>query len=368
MLKYNDINFAIMFRLFETAYAATEKEASNPSLLEQKIIDFFDFILNNLPNWILAVIIAFLAVLTAKFFKRMVENKMLLHLGGDKEQQGAITLASRTTFWGALILGLTVALSIAGLHLESLLAAVGLGVSFALKDLFTNFVAGVMILLSKQFDIGDVISVNGSIGKVEEIQSRATIIKAFNGTKIIIPNADLFTNKVTNFTANPVRRIEIPMWISYDSSMQKAAILMLNILSTHPDILKKPVPKVLVSELDDSSIVFKVRFWVSSRSNWLKTKSDIVALILMNFDKEGIEIPYPIQTVYLNNMQDKKSKDAESMSVPEQELPPVEIQAAELAGQNNTTPPQNTEKHFKTDATVAGADFMAQQQEIGTQG
>jgi small conductance mechanosensitive channel len=361
MTKKNMFSF-INKILIPIAFAqdkTTDKTTESTSLLQDKIVAFFDFILNNLPNWILAVIIAFLFILIAKFFKRMVENKMTLHIGAGKENEGAIILASRTTYWGVLILGITIALSIAGLHLETLLAAVGLGVSFALKDLFTNFVAGVMILLSRQINLGDLISVNGVAGKVEEIQSRSTIIKAYNGTKIIIPNSDLFMERVTNYTANPLRRIEIPVGISYEASMQKAATVMLNILSNHPDVLKKPSPKVLVSEMGDSTIDFKVRFWVSSRSNWLKTKSDIIALILLNFEKENIEVPYNIQTILLKNLEKKEETKSR---LDEKAPPPVEVQAAKLAEESNkpSTEAKQAEIKYKSDASVSGADFMAQ--------
>jgi len=368
--------------------------SEDPSVVEEKVFGIVDFFVTNLPNWILALIIVFLSIILAKFLRNYVENKMLEHVGGEKEQQGAISLASRTTYWGVMILGFTMGLSIAGLHVETLVAAVGLGISFALKDLFTNFVAGVMILLARQFNIGDMIKVDGTIGKVEEIQSRATILKAIDGTKVIMPNTKLFTKKVTSLTSNPVRRIEVPISIAYKSDLNKAATLALQILSNHADILKKPSPAVLLSSMSEKSMDFKVRFWVSSHSAWLKTKSDVIALIKQTFDQQGIEIPFPSTNVILKKEEKVRQEEVKAPPITEEKPEPVASQAdgaeqtpqgSEPASegtepasegtepasegaepvqkneQNPETAQPETEKTPKAaDATMPGADFMAQ--------
>jgi len=204
-----------------------------------------------------------------------------------------------------------------------------------------NFLAGGMILLSRQFTIGDFIKVNDTIGKVTEIQTRATILKGLDGTKIIVPNADLFTNQVISFTSNPFRRIEVVVGVEYDTNLQVATKTIDATLKSTKGILFEPSPAILLSspaillsEFAESSINIVVRFWVESHSAWLQTKSNVIQNIKKAFDEVGIGIPFPICTIYNANERDAEAFQSTQESkyktrYPETSTPPVKLEGGQ---------------------------------------
>lgn len=279
----------------ETAFAQTAAEQSSETLTF--IQSAIEFLWLQVPRWIAALILVLLTFVAAKMAKNIVVSKMA-EKGIEEEHQEISILAGRTTNAGVLIVGITVALKVGGIDLTTILAAVAFGIGFALRDLIMNFLAGAMILLSRQFTIGDFIKVNDTIGKVEEIQTRATILKALDGTKIIVPNADLFTNQVISYTSNAFRRIEVIVGVEYDTNLAVAMETVKRALSKTNRILLEPKPAVLFQEFGDSSINMSVRFWVESRGGWLQIRSEAIQNIKKEFDQVGIGIPFPIRTVY----------------------------------------------------------------------
>ncbi|MBI4994298.1 mechanosensitive ion channel [Candidatus Peregrinibacteria bacterium] len=266
--------------------------------LANKIAGFFDYIIGRVPSWIAGVIVFVLSIVVAKLAKSAVESRIESQI--DEEHQEVLVLAGRVTYFGTLVVGITVALKIAGIDLTTILAAVAFGIGFALQDLIMNFLSGVMILVSRQFTIGDFIKVGNTLGKVVEIQTRATILKAIDGTKVIVPNSEIFTSQVVSYTTNPMRRIAIPLYVSYDTDLGYAMKTALGVLKRHPKIMKKPSPSVLVTNYGDSSIDLSARFWVGSRDGWIKVKSEILHQMMEAFDEAGIVVPFNIMHIETN--------------------------------------------------------------------
>jgi small conductance mechanosensitive channel len=285
-----------MFKLIPLALA----QAATDTVTEetQGIAKMIEFVIRQFPLWIAAIMVFALSVVLAKVTKRWVENK-IAEKGIEEEHKGVQILAGRMASAGMLTMGITSALKIAGIDITTIIAAVAFGIGFALRDLIMNFLAGVMILVSRHFTIGDFIKVNNDIvGKIVEIQTRATVLEALDGTKVVVPNADLFTNVVTSFTSNAFRRIEILVGVDYGTDLKLAIDKCNEALKKTEGILAEPEPMVIFDEFADSSINIKVRGWVESRSGWLNTKSDLVIAIKAAFDEAGISIPWPIRTIY----------------------------------------------------------------------
>lgn len=306
----------------QIALAAKEKVAAEAGAgLEDKITDFFNFLISRIPSWIAGFLVFVLTIVVAKIAKGAVESRISSRI--DEEHQEILVLAGRVTYFGTLALGITVALKIAGIDLTTILAAVAFGIGFALKDLIMNFIAGVFILLSRQFTIGDFIKVGKTVGKVMEIQTRATILKAIDGTKVIVPNAEIFKKQVTSFTTNPTRRVVIPLYVSYDTDLTYALQVALEVLKKHPKILKKPLPSVVVKNYGDSEIELTGRFWVGSRDGWYRIKSEILHEMLEAFDEAGIVIPYNV--LHLETSQDtleewKQAQETAQKKIEEKKL------------------------------------------------
>jgi small-conductance mechanosensitive channel len=280
------------------ASALTDKSSETATASSDAVTSFLAYMWDRLDNWIAAIILVVFSVYFAKTIRKLVVNKVTEKMGDEHED--VLVLIGRATYASVLAVGTTIALKIGGIDLTAFMAAIGFGVGFALQDIIMNFIAGVLILASRQFTIGDFIEVNGTLGKVKEIQARATILQAVDGTKIIVPNADLFTNKVTSFTSNPYRRIEIVYSIDYRSDVVKAMNIMLAIVRGNPAILKKPAPSVMLGEFGASSIDFKIRFWVETKSKWFKLKSSIQLELKDALEGAGIEMPFTTYNLVLD--------------------------------------------------------------------
>ncbi len=180
----------------------------------------------------------------------------------------------------------------------AVLGAAGLAIGFALQGSLANFAGGVLILLLKPFKVGEFISASGTDGTVEKIDIFYTTIKTTDNVTIIIPNAQLSNNSVTNFSRKKTRRINIVFGVSYTDDIKKVQEILLDILHADERILKDPEPFARVSELADSSVNFNVRAWTSSDDFWA-VRFDLIETVKLRFDKEGISIPFPQMDVYV---------------------------------------------------------------------
>jgi small-conductance mechanosensitive channel len=310
-----------------TAFA--QKVAGAEVVVDQttnQITQIVTFIIGQIPLWITALIVIVASFVLARVVKSAVENKMAIE-GLEEEHKEIQIVAGRTANALVLIIGITAGLKIAGLDLTPIIAAGAFGIGFALQDLIMNFLAGVMILSARHYSIGDIIKVDGTMGKIVEIQTRATILKAFDGTKIVVPNANLFKNQVTSYTSNPFRRIELINGVAYGSDLKQVMHIVLEAVKNVKGVLIVPKPKVIFYEWGDSSINFKIWAWVDSKSAWLKTRNTILRKVNEALDKAGIEIPYPIQTIMLDKNSEKSEKELESLVTESPEVKPSPIVA-----------------------------------------
>lgn len=261
--------------------------------------------LPQLPAILLAVLVFVLFLWLAGRLSRW--SKGFLHKRG--QTKNAATVISLVARWAVIGLGLLVALSIAlpSFRARDLIQILGIGsvaIGFAFRDIFQNFLAGIIILLTNAFEIGDQIVVESEDleGTVTDIQTRATTIVTYDDREILIPNAMLFTNAVTINTSSKKLRSEQVVGISYDSDIDTAVELLLEGLSDIDGVLADPAPDVLVDELGGSSVNLKARWWTNARRmNVVKTKSDVVRSMKYTLDAHDIDIPFPIRTVYMKD-------------------------------------------------------------------
>lgn len=195
-------------------------------------------------------------------------------------------------------------LGVFGIPLSALGAAIGLiglGVSFALKDMIANFVSGVLLMVNQPFKIGDQIEVEGEEGTVKDIRLRASEIKTYDGRKVIVPNSALYNGTVINHTAYDKRRFNVIVGVSYGDDIERAKELAEQALQQAEGVESNPGPQVLVDGLGDSSVNLKLRGWThSARANLTKASSEVTQLVKQKYDQEGIDIPYPIRTVFMD--------------------------------------------------------------------
>lgn len=176
----------------------------------------------------------------------------------------------------------------------AILAAAGLAIGLALQGSLGNFAGGVLIMIFKPFKIGDLIEAQGEVGVVKEIEIFTTKLTGLSNREIIIPNGSLSNGNIINYTTEGTRRVDLVFGVSYDADIKQTKNVIINVLTSHPKILKEPAPAVTVLELADSSVNFAVRPWCNSEHYW-DVYFEVTENVKEALDAAGIEIPYPHQ-------------------------------------------------------------------------
>jgi len=183
----------------------------------------------------------------------------------------------------------------------TIIGAAGLAIGLALKDSLANFSSGVMLILFRPFKVGDAVTVAGESGSVEEITVFNTVLNTFDNQRKIIPNGLITGNTITNINANPTRRVDLVVGISYDDDIKAAQAVLQELVSQEPGVLSEPQCTIAVSELADSSVNFVVRPWVKTEDYW-KVRFSLTQKIKHALDEAGITIPYPQQDVHMHQV------------------------------------------------------------------
>jgi uncharacterized membrane protein len=215
-----------------------------------------------------------------------------------------------------IFLGLLVALVIAvpGFtpgQLVSVLGISSVAIGFAFRDILQNFLAGILLLLSEPFRIGDQIVVDSFEGTVEDIQTRATFIKTYDGRRIVIPNGDLFTKSVTVNTAYETRRLQYDIGIGYGDDIGRARQIMLDTVRAMPDVLDDPAPDAIVVDLAGSSVNIRLRWWVTPprQVDILDARDRVLERVKNALVAEGIDLPFPTQQILFHDQTEETDGD-----------------------------------------------------------
>jgi len=206
-------------------------------------------------------------------------------------------------------------LNILGINLSSLAViggALGVGLGFGLQKITSNFISGLILLFEKSIEIDDLIELDNNIyGFVRRLGSRYTLVETFDGKEILIPNEDFITNRVTNWTfSNKKGRVDTNIGVSYGSDIEKAQQLILESAREHPRCAKDPEPKCYLREFGDSSVNFKLLFFVEDIENgrW-EPQSEVMMTIWKKFKEHDIEIPFPQRDIHIKSSSIQTKED-----------------------------------------------------------
>jgi small-conductance mechanosensitive channel len=221
---------------------------------------------------------------------RMISRRVI----HDRTVENLIKQVSYYTVW---LLGLIVAATAFGLEPGALATGLGLtslALGFALKDILSNFVSGLLILTLRPFQLGDQIVIGETEGTVERIELRATQIRTYDGRRVLVPNADTFTSRVTNNTAAPVRRGQVVCYLGYDVELQKVLRVLEEATLRAEGVIAEPQPSVAIREMGQSELAFQVQFWCDSRrSDFMLTASRVRANLIDALRAAGVALPGP---------------------------------------------------------------------------
>ncbi len=201
-------------------------------------------------------------------------------------------------------------LSAVGIDLTALAVfggAIGVGIGFGLQRIFSNLIAGVILLIDKSIKPGDTIEVKGTYGKVDKLGSRYVSVITRDGIEHLIPNEELIINRVENWSySHELVRLRVPVGVHYKSDVNKAMAVCIESANNIKRVLKEPAPNCLLTQFDDSSVNLEIRIWIKDPMNGCSNvKSEVLLEVWNQFAEKGIEIPYPQQDVYIKELPDR---------------------------------------------------------------
>lgn len=273
------------------------------------------------------LIIAILVFLSSFFLSswgsHWIKRRMLRRVKSSITAANAVQRIVFYILWVAFAL---IALNILEIPLTAFAfmgGAIAVGLGFGMQNIFNNLISGFIVIFSRPFKVNDMIEVSGISGMVDDIGSRSTTIRTYDGLDVILPNRYFLENSVTNWTRTDLKKREIlQVGVSYDSDSRKVEKLLNEIVNEHSKVLKDPAPFVIFKNFGDDALEFEIYYWFELRtSSGLKISSDLRHHIAAVFNKEGINIPYPQRDIHIINDDANKltlDKDnADSDSKPE---------------------------------------------------
>ena len=271
-------------------------------LFQQWMDSLKTWAVDNGPRMIFKFLLFLLILVVFKVLARFTGKVVRMSMAGSKLQFSQllqsmfVTVASNLVF----LLGLLVALSQLGFEIGPLLAGLGVAgfiVGFALQDTLGNFASGMMILVYRPYDVGDLIEAAGAFGKVSHMSLVCTTILTVDNQTLVVPNTKIWGDVIKNVTAQGVRRVDMVFGISYSDDIPHAEEVLMAILKEHEKVLDNPEPVVKLHTLGESSVDFIVRPWVNTADYW-DVYWDVTREVKMRFDREGIAIPFPQRDVH----------------------------------------------------------------------
>lgn len=265
------------------------------------------FIFSNVhisPRFLFTVIfVIYAALLTSKAIQAILLNKVLPRYGAEKGVQLSIT---RLAHYAILTISFVIMLRVLGFQLNQLAllgGALGVGIGFGLQAIVNNFASGLILLFERPIKVGDTIQIGTDIGEVKYLGLRATIIQTFDNAEIVVPNSDLITGQVTNWTLAERRvRIRVPVGVAYGTDVAQVIDILEACGHANPVVLSTPKPKAFFLAFGASSLDFELRVWISEFLDKIQVLSDLNQDIEYEFAIQKIEIPFPQTDLHLRSV------------------------------------------------------------------
>lgn len=260
-----------------------------------------------LPNIFAALVILVLSFYLARILSRVLVRVL-------QRQQAAVSvseLLSQMLRWAIISFGIIAALQ-RFFNVTAFLTGLGIlgfTVGFALQNIMQNFASGIILLIQQPFKVNDNVGIVGYDGTVLAIGLRTTELKTLDGRIIFLPNGDVLSQPILNYTRSNRRRVELPIGVAYDSNTDLVRKTILEEVKKVPGFVNEPEPQVIFHTFGASSIDLNVQFWVDTAINTPITGKDIaLSKIKVAFEKKKIEIPYPIQVQYNKPLKQTRRK------------------------------------------------------------
>jgi small-conductance mechanosensitive channel len=220
-------------------------------------------------------------------------------------KKGIPRMITAITQFSLITIGFLMAVRSIGMPLDQLtiiFSAFSVGIGFGLQNIFNNLVSGVILLFEREVQIGDIIEVGNLMGKVQSMGIRSSHIRTFEGAEVIVPNGQLISKEVVDWTlSDKSRRIEIISGVAYGSDVHLVKKLLMEVINSHPDIKPEPEPLVLFNAMGESSLDFRLLFWTDQFDQWLRIRSEVIFAIHDTLYENNISIPFPQRDLHIKS-------------------------------------------------------------------
>ncbi len=274
------------------------------------LISLYEFLqtpipIGNVSFSLMNVLHVFLTLFFTHALTRLVQyllkEKILDSRDIDHGLRDSITVITVYVIWAVSLLISLGILGVSATSLAMVFGALSIGIGFGLQNIFNNFISGIILLFERPIQVGDAIEVNGIWGEVKKINVRSTLVQSYDNASLIIPNADIISNQVTNWSFKDARlRRNIDIGVAYGSDVKLVEKILLQIADETPDIYKYPRPNVIFMDHGDSALLFRLRYW--THLDYFYTTSTAIRFgIDKHFREANIEIPFPQRDVHIRS-------------------------------------------------------------------
>jgi small-conductance mechanosensitive channel len=253
---------------------------------------------------LLVLLVLYLTMLISWIVQSFIESQIFYQKRIDRGIRDAV---KKLTHYILILIGFLVAMSMAGIDLKNLTilaGAFGIGIGFGLQGIVNNFISGLILLFERPVKVGDTIVVGETTGVINHIGMRSTVVETWDRSEIIVPNSQMISEKVTNWTLSScVARVVLPVGVKYGTDMQKVISLLESIAAEHELVVDDPQPSAVFTGFGNSSIDFQLRAWIEDVDNRLKVRSALGVAIDKAFREHKIEIPFPQRDLHLRSVE-----------------------------------------------------------------
>jgi small-conductance mechanosensitive channel len=285
----------------------------DPVMALERVDAWVDGFIKSLPNMVVALIVLILFVIAAAMVRRLI-----LKTSESRDRGNLGEVLGGFSKWVIVLFGFLIAATIVVPTLKPGDLIAGLGVSsvaigFAFKDILQNWLAGLLILLRQPFEIGDQIEASGFEGTVEKIETRATIVKTYDGQRAVIPNSEIYTNAVLVKTGESSRRDQYDIGIGYGDDIDQACSVIKKAIGELEHVDKEHEPQAFVWDLAASWVTIRARWWTDSRrADVVMNKAAVLRAVKLALDEAKIDMPYDTKVQLIHDQTEEIDGDRQS--------------------------------------------------------
>ena len=255
---------------------------------------------------LLAGLVLYVSILISLAIRSFLETEVFPRKKFDRGVRDSI---NKLLHYSLILIGFLLALTLSGIELRNfavLAGAFGIGIGFGLQNIVNNFISGLILLFERPIKVGDILVLGEDWGVVKNIGLRSTVVETFDQSEIIVPNSQIISEKVTNWTlSTSISRVVIPVGVAYGSDVPRVLRILMDAAENHPLTLPDPKPSAIFMGFGNSSLDFELRLWIGDVAQRLNVKSEMLQTIDSCFREEGVEIPFPQRDLHLRSADDK---------------------------------------------------------------